>query len=541
MSLESIKFSYPESVPTRSGIKFVRKWKVPKGDVGKAFWVFWKENKLKMLGRGFTVAKNARGQWELQEWKDKQSEFKEYKRKPDIVMESSLQLERLKYPEGLRDFQIPAVEQLVASIKTHGAALDGSATGVGKTYSAIGVARELGKKVGVICPKSVIDSWKRVITNHFKLEYEFVLNYEALKGNANSHIVEKIRKERSFNEEFVWNVPADTLLIFDESHRLKGQNTLNSELATAARKQRYDILCCSATNAIDPLELNCVGYILGLHRGGLDFYKFLKKNDCEKGVYSWEFKGSSYVLKRLHKEIFLNRGVRLVKEDIPGFPESDIITEPYTIDDDAASEINRLYFEMHRELEELKKKSVGDTRGMEMTIRLRSRQKIELLKVPLLVEQTEDLIEDGHSVVIMVNFTETIKALSKKLHTNCIVWGENKETERQDNIDAFQADEQRIILVNTYAGGTGCSFHDLNGKHSRVALISPNDSAPVFKQALGRVHRDGSKTKSQQRILYISNTVEEDVCNNIRMKLRSMEMINDGDLNTKTKLGIINE
>ncbi|MFW5872288.1 MAG: DEAD/DEAH box helicase family protein [bacterium] len=261
MSLESIKFSYPESIPTRTGVKFVRKWKIPNGDVGKSFWFFWKQNKTKMLGKGFTVAKNVRGEWELQDWKDKISDFKDYTPKPEIVMESSLQLERLKDSSGLRDFQVPAVERLVASIRTHGAALDGSSTGTGKTYIAIGVARELGAKVGVICPKSVIESWKRVITNHFKLDYEFVLNYESLKGQSNNHIVSKVRKERSFEENFVWHIPKNTLLIFDESHRLKGNGTLNVELAVAAKKQRYDILCCSATNAIDPLELNCVGYI----------------------------------------------------------------------------------------------------------------------------------------------------------------------------------------------------------------------------------------------------------------------------------------
>ncbi|MFW5872287.1 MAG: helicase-related protein [bacterium] len=273
----------------------------------------------------------------------------------------------------------------------------------------------------------------------------------------------------------------------------------------------------------------------------MDFYKFLRKHDCTKKMYSWQFEGSSYVLKKLHKDIFLDRGARLLKEEIPGFPESEIITDPYTIDNKDVAEINHLYSSMEKELQDLRNKSAGDNKGMEMTIRLRARQKIELLKVPLLVEMANDLMEDGNSVVIMVNFSETIRAMSKQLNTKCIIWGENKGTERQDNIDAFQSDKERVILVNIYAGGVGTSLHDVNGKYPRVALISPNDSAPVFKQALGRVHRDGAKSKSQQRIIFIANTVEEDVCNNIKMKLRSMEMINDGDLNPLTKLGIINE
>ena len=127
--------------------------------------------------------------------------------------------------------------------------------------------------------------------------------------------------------------------------------------------------------------------------------------------------------------------------------------------------------------------------------RIRARQKVELLKVPLFVELTEDLIEDGNSVVIMVNFRDTITALAKKLKTNCIIWGDNKGSERQDNIDNFQSDESRVIIVNIVAGGVGVSLHDTIGNHPRVLLISPNDSALVLRQAFGRIHRTGAKTK----------------------------------------------
>ena len=531
MSLNQIKFSRPDVVPTRYGVKYMRKWVIPKGEVQDLFMTYWKENKNKMLSKGFTLTKDKKtNSWELQEWKDNPNEFKEYKKRPEIVMESNLSPKPLKDKSGLRPWQVPAAAQLAESIRVHGAALDGSDTGTGKTYAALAVARELGLKVAVVCPKSVIESWRRVIVNHFGLEYEFILNYEALKGDKNRHILDRQRRDRSLEEDYVWKIPANILIIFDESHRLKGQDTLNAEMAKAAKRQGYKILCCSATNAVNPLELNAVGYILGLHKSGLDFYKFLRRHDCDKGRYSWKFSGGDYILKKLHKDIFLDRGYRIVKNEIPDFPESEIITEPYTIDEEDAEEINKLYFTMHKELEELKKTTAGDTRGMEMTIRLRSRQKIELLKVPLLVEMAQDLLEEGNSVAIMVNFTETIKSLSQKLGTKCIVWGENKGTERDDNIDAFQADEERVILVNIAAGGVGVSLHDLHGNHPRVALISPNDSAPILRQSFGRVHRDGAKTKSQQRVIFIANTVEEDVCNNVKMKLNDLDMINDGDL-----------
>ena len=62
--------------------------------------------------------------------------------------------------------------------------MDGSDKSVGKTYSAIGTARELGLKIGIVCPKAVQESWKRVAENHFGMVPEFVVNYESLRtGN----------------------------------------------------------------------------------------------------------------------------------------------------------------------------------------------------------------------------------------------------------------------------------------------------------------------------------------------------------------------
>ena len=140
------------------------------------------------------------------------------------------------------------------------------------------------------------------------------------------------------------------------------------------------------------------------------------------------------------------------------------------------------------------------------------------------------MIEDGNSVVIMVNFRDTITSLAKKLKTNCIIWGDNKGNERQNNIDAFQADEARVIIVNIVAGGVGVSLHDTHGNHPRVSLISPNDSAPVLRQAFGRIHRTGAKSKSLQKVIFAANTVEETVCCNVKIKLRNLDLMNDGDL-----------
>ena len=536
-----INWSETNKVQTKYGSKWMRYWVIPK-DYLEGFFVFWNNSKIKLKAQGYSISKNKLGQWTLNEWQTNKADFREdfgkdNKVEPLIIQkESTLQSYTVKNVNGLKEFQIPSVAKLCAAILKNKAALDGSDTGAGKTYTAVGVARELGMGIAVVCPKAVIYSWNKVIKDHFGMKPEFVLNYESVKTGKYKDIgVWKSVSKISTREFFQWNIPKNTLIIFDESHRLKGHGTQNSEIAIAAKKQGYKILCCSATNAINPIELKCVGLITGLYKTG-KWLAFLREHGCEQGRFGWEFSGDKDVLKKLHADLFLDRGVRVRRDDIKGFPDSEVIAEAYNIDEKSQKELKEVYEEMEKELKYLQAqcKNTKEYQLNSMVIMLRARQQAELIKVPLFVEMAEDALEDGMSVVIFVNFSETVRALSKRLNTNCVVWGENKGNERDVHIADFQADKKRVIIVNIKAGGAGLSLHDLNGNYPRISLISPTPSAVDLRQALGRVWRDGGKTKSLQKIIFAASTVEEEVCEKVKLKLSALDTINDGDVSIGT-------
>ena len=537
-----INWSETNKVQTKYGSKWMRYWVIPK-DYLEGFFVFWNNSKVKLKAQGYSISKNKLGQWTLNEWQTNKADFREdfgkdNKVEPLIIQkESTLQSYTVKNVKGLKEFQIPSVAKLCAAILKNKAALDGSDTGAGKTYTAVGVARELGMGIAVVCPKAVIYSWNKVIKDHFGMKPEFVLNYESVKTGKYKDIgVWKSVSKISTREFFQWNIPKNTLIIFDESHRLKGHGTQNSEIAIAAKKQGYKILCCSATNAINPIELKCVGLITGLYKTG-KWLAFLREHGCEQGRFGWEFSGDKDVLKKLHADLFLDRGVRVRRDDIKGFPDSEVIAEAYNIDEKSQKELKEVYEEMEKELKYLQAqcKNTKEYQLNSMVIMLRARQQAELIKVPLFVEMAEDALEDGMSVVIFVNFSETVRALSKRLNTNCVVWGENKGNERDVHIADFQADKKRVIIVNIKAGGAGLSLHDLNGNYPRISLISPTPSAVDLRQALGRVWRDGGKTKSLQKIIFAASTVEEEVCEKVKLKLSALDTINDGDVSIGTE------
>lgn len=532
-----INWSEPNKVQTKYGSKWMRYWVIPK-DYLEGFFVFWNNSKVKLKAQGYSISKNKLGQWTLNEWQTNKADFREdfgkdNKVEPLIIQkESTLAPYTVKNVKGLKEFQIPSVAKLCAAILKNKAALDGSDTGAGKTYTAVGVARELGMGIAVVCPKAVIYSWNKVIKDHFGMKPEFVLNYESVKTGKYKDIgVWKSVSKISTREFFQWNIPKNTLIIFDESHRLKGHGTQNSEIAIAAKKQGYKILCCSATSSVNPIEMKTVGLILGIYKNG-KWTSFLRDHGCEQGRFGWEFNGDKNILKKLHADFFLDRGVRVRREDIKDFPDCDVMAQAYNIDEQSEKELKAVYEEMDKELLLLKAKckNTKEYKINSMVIMLRSWQKSELIKVPLFVEMAEDALEDGMSVVIFVNFSDTVRALSKRLNTNCVVWGENKGNERDVHIEGFQTDKKRVIIVNMKAGGAGLSLHDLNGNHPRLALVSPTPSAVDLVQCLGRVWRVGGKTKALQKIIFVANTIEEDICEKVKVKIDNLSLINDGDL-----------
>ena len=133
----------------------------------------------------------------------------------------------------------------------------------------------------------------------------------------------------------------------------------------------------------------------------------------------------------------------------------------------------------------------------------------------------EDLLLEGKSVVIFVNFSDTADAIARLLGCGMIV-GNQTATDRQNIIDRFQKDEDRVVVVNIAAGGTGISLHDLRGEYPRVSLISPCYSAKNHVQCLGRIHRNGAKSDAIQKVLFAADSIEETVIKALQRKVENL-------------------
>lgn len=438
----------------------------------------------------------------------------------------------------LLPFQIVQVDNLVAIIKKNITVLDASDTGTGKTYCAVATCKILKLQPIILCPKSVISTWEKVC-KYFDLVPQFIVNYETIKlgkfYNADheritcpyiSFIFNKKTKKYSYK----WDIDNEsTIFIFDEVHRCSNIESHNGQLLYASKLTRAPIMILSATIADYPEKFRIFFWILNfidpeqVKRNNIDFNKYMAI------ISGWVMRDPQPML-RIHNMLYPNRASR-IRIDALGdlFPKSHTSAESYNVGKKREIEIEKQYNIISQELDNLQDKSKKDKANSLVKI-LRAHQKIELIKVPLFVELVNDFIENHYSIVIFVNFTQTLKLLAKMLNTKYVIYGQQTQQERDTAIELFNANKINIIICNIKAGGVGISLHDIHGGHPRASLISPTWSSIDLIQALGRIHRAGGKSVSLQRIIYVANTIEEQIADKLKIKLNNINTINNGDL-----------
>ncbi|ARF11756.1 DEAD/SNF2-like helicase [Klosneuvirus KNV1] len=417
----------------------------------------------------------------------------------------------------LYDYQFLHIFNLMTAIRYNNVILDTSSVGLGKTYTSIGLCLQLNLRPFIICPKTVMPQWNHVC-KIFGVRPLGIVNYESIKNGkyynktgerVNCNFVKVVEDGKKL--DFQWNLPGYALIIFDEVHKCKNQKTQNAKLLLSTKNQRR-VLMLSATLSDKPNNFQIFGYMLGCYK---------KINQAKNWINGMLFEDKMHIgskenyISALNRFLYPDKGSRMRIEDLKGkFPENQISVENYYIEESERDKINEALINI---------KTAND-----LTKTLRERQLIEKTKIPIFEELAKDYNENGFNVAIFVNFIDTIHELSKRLKTNCIIYGDQTDQQRQKNIDRFQNNESNIIIVSaTIVEGIG--LHDIFGV-PRVSLISPNYSSQNLLQIFGRIHRAGSKTPALQRVITCADTLEENICNHLNKKIHFLNTINDNDL-----------
>ena len=432
--------------------------------------------------------------------------------------------------DKLLNYQIPHLYQLEEILKLRQCALDGSDTGTGKTYIALALAKKLNLQPFIICPKSVISNWINV-AKEFDIEIFGISNYEMLKGcnyytsNLERTICPYLDK---IDGNFQFYLPKTVLVIFDEAHRCKNYRSITSKLLLSIKHCACKILLLSAT-ITDKIDcFKPFGTIFGFYNDPKEYTIWMRRQktinaDIHKRL---NLDSTECELDIIHRSVFPKYGSRLrIAELGDMFPKNQVSYQEYFSTNE--EEIQHQYEIIKEAYEELKNK---ETRAIALGRLIRARQKIEMLKLPIMLDIIEEALESKYSVAVFVNYCDTLEYLTHYFETDCVIRGGQSIEDRQGFINRFQNNESKIIICMIQAGGVGVSLHDIHGGHPRMSIISPTWSGQDMVQCLGRIHRAGSQSAALQRIVFVAKTYESEICELIKKKMTNLSAINDHDL-----------
>lgn len=436
---------------------------------------------------------------------------------------------------ALYDWQAPWADAAVRSLTKNRVFVLAACTGAGKTPVACETMARMRRPAMVIVPKVSITQWNRWIdrTPGCREHVVLVTNPEQLNRKSGFPYYDRVVR---------WHgVPDDLLVVWDEVHH--GCSGVESRLTEACawlkRLPKSSLLALSATVADNPLKLRALGFWMGFwpHFTVLnEFYAWCRAHGCGRrpqrvrGRTQWvfDFTKSKREGARWMAQIRSEMGERFLSvtpEEIPGFPDQVLDVVRVDLDARDRREVDEVYSKFPPNIARLSED--------ELVALGQLQQRAELLKARALAELVVRDVSDGMSVVVMVNYRNTVAELASLLDAEGVrhveILGQMKDAERQANIDAFQANEVHVCLATLKAAGVSLSLHDERHERRRASYISPGYDASDVIQALGRIRRTGGTT-AFQHFVFTANTVEERVADAVERKLGNIEALNRGDL-----------
>ncbi len=131
-------------------------------------------------------------------------------------------------------------------------------------------------------------------------------------------------------------------------------------------------------------------------------------------------------------------------------------------------------------------------------------------KLDTLLEQLDEVIDEGHKVLVFSQFTSFLAILRRRLDAKPVPYEylDGRTTDRQARVARFQEDPDcRLFLVSLKAGGQGLNLTAAD----YIYILDPWWNPAVEAQAVDRAHRIGQTRRVFAYRLIARDTVEEKI------------------------------
>jgi len=433
---------------------------------------------------------------------------------------------------------MPHQEDAIVSLLSKDRFILADDMGLGKTTSAIAAA-VLGKyeKILVVCPASLKKNWVVEISNfedinditilnhHRYLNKKWnIVNYDTLK---NYHSI-STRKKGEVQNLSLFEKSGFDLIIFDEAHYVKNMKSERSKISIDLAKKCKTVWFLTGTpitnKPIDlfsllegcnsPLSGNWQRYVLR-YCDGKSFRKGNKK--------VWITNGASNIdeLRRYVDDIFLKRN----KNEVLDLPDKIVTQRYYELEE--VSAYNAYVKEYQEWYDDEIKKGNNPSQITSINQLSKLRKLIADEKVKYTIEQIEELLEDGHNVVVFSCFTDSIRDIYEHFNTNAVlIDGSVSVTKRQQIVDDFQNNpKKRVFCGNIIAAGVGLTLTKAD-----YVIFNDVDWVPAnHSQAEDRIYRIGQDKKCTVIYNILADTIDSDIYNKLIYKFSNINQFMKDD------------
>ena len=457
---------------------------------------------------------------------------------------NSINEEEVKFPKlnaTLRDYQKYGYCWLKYVTDNSLGACLADDMGLGKTLQAIALLAKIHEKKRrrslVIMPKSLIYNWENEIarfTPQLKIGVYYGINRDFKSLEDVQVILTTYGTVRNDIENLMKH--KCEIIVLDESQNIKNINsqTTKAVLLLNAKKR----IALSGT----PIENN----LLELY----SLFRFLNPSMfgtvqmfTNNYIVPIQKYSDTSTIKELRKKIYpflLRRVKKEVLKDLPDKIEKLIYVD--------MNDEHRKYYEERRKyfysmLEknntvngEVDKffvlQAINELRHIVSSPEINNR-KIISSKKEVLMENIIEAIENGHKVLVFVNYLSSVERICESLKENKIKFlkmtGQTKD--RQSLVDKFQNDSRYKAFVMTLkTGGVGLNLVSAD----TIFIYDPWWNKTVENQAIDRAYRLGQdKTVFAYKII-MKNTIEEKILKLQEMKNKLLDdLISEDNLYTK--------
>lgn len=428
----------------------------------------------------------------------------------------------------------------VGFLYSNRAAVLGDSTGLGKTIQLIGAAelkmmahdynfgtlfftindqlvQQAAKEIVGVVGESAIHEISTDIMNPKRWT---IVKYSTFSGSgpdsdqAAIKIQAVIKKIQSTNYGVV---------IFDELHKLKHQNSARSKNVEEATKNIKIRWGASATiSANKPMDVRNQLRLLDHHLGKMDEKRF-KANFAgrTKGLIGEEKENAKIAAaENLNKWLNLSGVyIRRNKDEVKEMPNLDVNSAAANIDVDGYQ---------RRVAARIKK-----LKDPELPISILGAHRLELAvaKVPDTVKTTMDLVKKGERVVVFTGFIDAARELHVAFKDQLLSLGgklltytsDTSAKDRKKVKKLFTEDQSyKVLLMSLKMGGTGIDFPNA----ARHMVINDYDWTPESaEQSEGRIYRINTTHPVQIHYIIARNTLDADLYAMVQQKRKIAAII----------------